>query len=250
MAAAGSSSFAWDGKDSAGKVVPDEAYLYLIEASDGTRSDSYSPGAPTGTGGVTCSKSAYNVYKNEPMTISYSVSQPERVDISISWGSQNFKIMNAVPCLSGNYTFDWDGRNSSGKILAEGAVSSCAVASLLRENAIVTSGDTVMVTNLKTDPYGMQLSYGQFTRLKYTLSRAAIVSINLISPSGTAIIVASNQAQSAGANELEWNAADATDPQGKSLLVSEEGDYIVSIQAANSSTGTITTKRGSLNIGY
>ena len=251
VAAAGSSSFTWNGKDSTGKVVPDEAYLYVLDASDGTRTDIYSPSPATGTGSITCTQeSTYNPYKNDPLTISYTVTQPERVDITINWGTSPFKVLDGVPRLPGNYTFDWDGRNPAGKILAAGGKAECAVASLLRENYIVTSGDAIKITGFTTDPYEMQLSYGEFTRIKYSIDRDANVTVKLISPTGSTTTLVNNEYRTTGAHELEWNGLDSLDATGKKFITPGEGDYIVSIQAVNPTTGTSTTVRGSLKIGY
>jgi len=247
---AGSYSFTWDGKDSTGKAAPDEAYLYVLDASDGTRTGGYSPPAPIGTGSVTCSQGTYNPYKNEPLTVTYSPSQPGRVNLNISWGAQNFKVMDGVAHVSGNYTYNWDGRNPTNKILADGAVASCAIAALLPENHIITTGDTPKVTWVKTDPYQMSLSYGQFSRIKYTVSQQASVTLKLLSPSGASAILINNLPQSAGSYELEWTAADATDVTGKKFLFSEEGDYMVWIQVVKPVTGTSSVTKGNLKINY
>ncbi|KAF0219661.1 MAG: Parallel beta-helix repeat, partial [Geobacteraceae bacterium] len=248
--AAGPYSFFWDGKDATGKVVPDEAYLYILEASDGTRIDSYNPPVPSGPGSVTCSQDTYNPYKNDPLTVSYTLPQPARINISISWGSQNFKIMDAIPHITGTYSVDWDGRNPSNKILESGAGASCTVASLIRENHIITTGDTPKVTLVKTDPYQMHLAYGQFTRIKYTIAKDAVVTVKLVSPSGAAFVLVNSLNQTAGTYEFEWTAADLTDTAGKLLLLSEEGDYMVSVQAVNPTTGSSSVTKGNLRIGF
>jgi flagellar hook assembly protein FlgD len=246
--AAGAYLFTWNGQDNSGRTVPDEAYLYILEAVNGTQTGLYSPAAPTGTGSVTCSQDTYNPYKNNPLTISYTVSQPERVDLTIAWGNSPFKVMDGVPHLPGTYTFDWDGRNPGGSILGNGGVAHCAVPSLLRENHIITSGDAVKITSIMTDPYEMHLAFGQFTRIKYTLSKDANVTVKLISPAGSIITVISNEYQAAGAHEVQWNGLDSADPAGARALFTEEGDYRVSIQAINPSTNTSTTARGSLKV--
>jgi flagellar hook assembly protein FlgD len=248
---AGAYLFTWEGKTTAGTVVPDEAYLAILEASNGVSNYIYSPVQPTGTGTVNCSQSeSFDPLSNQPMTVTYTPGQPSRVDISISWGSLNFKILDAFPATPGNYSYDWDGRNPSGTLLDIGAQSSCSVASLLRENYIITTGDTPRASDLKTDPYMMHFAYGQFTRIKYTLSKDANVTVKLISPSGTIITLANGQLQSTGPHEIEWNGTDASDATGKKALAAEEGDYLVSVQAVNPVTGTSSTTRGNVRIKY
>ena len=250
-ATAGAYSFTWDGKNNAGSVVSDEAYLYILEVTDGIASDNYSPAPPTGTGTVSCTQGAsYDPYKNEPLTIDYSLTQPGRVDLSITWEGQQFKIMDGVPHMSGSYTHDWDGRNLQGHILTPGSTVDCSVAALLRENYIITTGDTPKTTQVKTDPYYLHLAYGQFTRIKYALSREADVTVNVISPSGSHITLISSQRKIAGAHEFEWNGLDVADSTGKQFLVSQEGTYTISIKAVNPATGSSAIAKGSLKIAY
>ena len=251
ISSAGAQMFTWDGKNSVGNVVADEAYLYVIEATDGVTTVTYSPAPPTGTGTVTCSKDSYDPFKNDPMTVSYSLTQPGRVKIDITWESQTFTVVSSLARATGSYTFDWDGRNpTTGKILPDGAnvTAVCTETSLFRENHIITTGNTPKITGIKTDPYEMQLSYGEFTRIKYTLSRVANVTVTVVSPSGTSITLVNNQPQTAGTQEVEWKALDASDTTAKKFLVSQEGIYTVSIQAVNPATGTSSTTKGVLQI--
>jgi flagellar hook assembly protein FlgD len=251
LCAAGASSFSWDGRDNTGRIVPDEAYLFILAASDGTGTGGYNPPAPTGTGTVTCTQSAgLDPVSNQPMIVTYTPAQPSRVNINIDWASQNFKILDAFPVLSGNHTFVWDGRNQNGDLLDNGAKASCSAASLLRENFIITTGDAVKISEVKTDPYMIHLAYGQLTRIKYTLSRDANITIKLTSPSGAVITLFNNQAQSAGAQEVDWNGMDATDTAGMKTLITEGGDYMVSVQAVNPVTGTSSTAKTNVRIGY
>jgi alpha-tubulin suppressor-like RCC1 family protein/flagellar hook assembly protein FlgD len=248
--AAGAYSFVWDGHDKTGKVVPDEAYIYVLTATNGTNTESYRGEEPSGTGNVTCSQdSSYDAYRNDPLSISYTVSRPERVNLSINWSGNVFKVMDSIAHAAGSYTFDWNGRNTDGSMLAGGtATAQCEVASLLRDNVVVTSGDTPNVNLVKTDPYEIQLSYGEFTRIRYTLSRDANVTVKLISPSGSSITVLNSQAQTAGEHEVDWYGIDGSDSYGKKLQITKEGDYAVSITAVNAVTGSSSSVKGSLRI--
>ncbi len=249
VTAVGAASFTWEGKDSTGKTVSDEAYLYILEATDGVKTATYSPAPPAGTGTVTCSKDSYDPYKNDPLTISYSLSQPARVNLTVNWYGQKVNVMDAAAHAAGSHTFDWDGRNSSGTILADRAEAACTVASLLRENYIITTGDTPKVSNVKTDPCEIQLSYGEFTRIKYTLlSREANMTVKVVSPAGSEITLVSSQLQTAGDHEVEWTGLDPADTTGKKFLMSQEGTYTVSIQAVNPVTGSSSTTKGTLVI--
>jgi hypothetical protein len=158
--------------------------------------------------------------------------------------------MDAVARVAGSYSYDWDGRNSSSKILPETAMASCSVAAILRENHVVTTGDAINITDLKTDPYDMSLSFGNLTRIKYSINRAAMITITATSPLGSVVTVLNSQLQTAGDHEREWTAVSQADSTGKQFAVSEEGDYMIVVQAANLSTGTVSTRRGYLKVRY
>ncbi|MEK6698308.1 MAG: LamG-like jellyroll fold domain-containing protein [Nitrospirota bacterium] len=250
VTAAGAASFTWDGKDSTGKTVSDEAYLYILEAADSVKTVSYSPSAPTGSAVSCTQESSYNPYTNDPLSITYSLSQPARIDISIAWPPDPFNIMTSTPHIPGSYTFDWDGRDTAGNILGGGGKAYCYTASLLSENHIIATGNTPKISQVKTDPYQADLSYGVFIKIKYSLSRDATVTVQVKSPSGSTITIIGSQAQTAGSHEIEWTGLDASDTTGKKTIISEEGDYTVVIQATNPVSGTSSTARANLKITY
>ncbi|ACM22020.1 repeat-containing protein [Geotalea daltonii FRC-32] len=243
---AGSYSYTWNGADSTGKTVLDEAYLYILNASDGTRTDGYSPLPPSGQGSITCSQGDYYPRRNVPLPITYSVTQPERVTINILWGSQNFKIVDAIPYTPGTYTTNWDGRNPLNVMLNGGGTASCSVSSLLAENFIIATGNTPKITYVSTDPYQLHFSYGQFTRLKYAVSKQAYITVKMLPPTALGITLVDHVLQPAGEYEIEWKATDAT---GNGFAVSEEGDYTVWIQATDPVTGASSVTRGNLGVG-
>ncbi len=249
-AVAGPYYFTWNGQDNAGKTVPDEAYIYILEASDGVKTASYSPPAATGTCTVTCLQSTgFDPAKNLPMTVTYNPAQPSRVNINIAWGTKNFSILAAAAASVGSHSYIWDGRDPSNKLLDSGAQASCSVATLLRENHIITSGDTVKITGFATDPYQINLSYGQFTKIRYSLDRDSLVTVKLISPAGTSITLLENQIQTLGPQVIAWNGVEISDTTGKRFVVSQSGRYTISIQAVNLSSGSISVVSGFLNIG-
>ena len=246
---AGASYFIWDGRDNTGTVVADDAYLYILEAADGVKAVSYNPSASSSQINVTCTPEAgSNPYRNDPLTIGYSLSLPARVTIKIDWGTGYFKPLDAVPHSPGAYSFDWDGRDSAGNILVTGVRKYCYAMSALSENYIITNGAIPKISQVKTDPYQVSLSYGEITRIKYLLSRDAIVTIQLKSPSGATITLIENQPQTAGQHEIEWNGLDASDTTSKKFIVSQESNYTAVIQATNPFTGSSSTARGNLVI--
>jgi hypothetical protein len=174
------------------------------------------------------------------------------------WG---YKIFDNVALPSGvNYTLEWDGRNADGKVIVQPGLlvpgTSTAMDILLTcksaplsENYIITTGDTPKVSEVQADPYALQFSYGQFTRIKHHLSRAANVSVTLISPSGAETTLLNNQSQTAGDQEFEWNALDSGDASGKKSVLSTEGTYTVRVTAVNPVTGSSAKAYTSLQLG-
>src|SRR5574341_1449030 len=127
----------------------------------------------------------------------------------------------------------------------------CTAPSLLRENHIITTGDTPKISGPDTDPYMMTLSYGHFTRIRYSLSRNAAVTIQILTSAGTVLsTLIDNEAQTAGAHQIDWQGIDQLDPSGKKLLIASDGDYVVSIQAVNADTGSRSGSRGNISIKY
>jgi flagellar hook assembly protein FlgD len=250
--AAGTYSFIWDGKNNAGMVVPDDAYLYVLEASNGVQTSTYSPSAPSGQGTVTCSQApSFDPVRNEPLVITYNPAQPSRINITVNWSTHTSNVLNAYAVDAGG-TFAWNGMNLDNHLYYYNATSTCSVASLLPENYIITSNNAPKVIDLKTDPYTIHLSFGQGTIIKYSLTRDANVTITLVSPSGTPINILNNQFRTGNVPHSSdwWNGLDDTDETGKRTLISEEGDYLVSIQATNPLTGASSTTRGNLRIKY
>ena len=247
---AGTFLFEWDGHDDSGTNVPDEAYLYVLSADNGTQSAIYAPQTRQDSASVVCSQeSNYYPYKNDPLTIDYETNLPSRVDIHISWGPLYFKIMDSKPHLPGAYTFDWDGRDPDDTILNGGGVAYCTSPAALPENTLITTGDSVQVTDLTVDPREIGLSFGQFTRIHYTLAADAIVTIQLVSPSGQHLTLVNEDVESSGSYEYFWNVYSAQDVTGKEFEISEEGAYQVLIQAHNPTTGTKTIRKAYLGIG-
>ena len=187
------------------------------------------------------------------MTITYSLSQPARVNITAGWANRQYSVATSVPQTPENQSFVWDGISSGGTILAPYADISCTIASYLPENHIITKGDTIVITGLQADPYAMHISYGQITRISYTLSRDAVVTVQLVPPSGSGITLLDNQHQDAGNQTLsDWTGLDTTDATGKRLLlypISTDIYYMIKIQAINPQTGTTAIARGYVKIG-
>jgi titin len=251
-AAAGAYMFTWDGRDSTGTIVADDAYLYVLEAIEGNMAGRYAPNTPSGSGSISCSQNdSYNPFYSDPLSITYSVGQLSRINLSMSysaWTGYTVPVLSAVPKTSGSHSYTWDGRYSSGTIAPPGGTVSCSISSLLSENVIITTGNAPSVSNLFVEPYAINVSFAEFTRIKYTLSGDAKVTITVTPPSGSSITVTSGETQTAGDHEVEWSALDQADSTGKKIIISQEGYYTVKVKAENPVTGKSSTGQASLRM--
>ena len=123
------------------------------------------------------------------------------------------------------------------------------MASLLRENYIVATGDTPKVSNVKTDPRRnpvlLRRVYEDQIR---PLTRGQCDGQGRVSRGFGDHAHQQPQSQTAGDHEVEWNGLDPADTTGKKLLVSQEGTCTVSVPAVNPVTGSSSTAKGTLVI--
>jgi len=133
----------WDGRDLEGRLVPDEAYLFTIEARDYQRNAAvYDP--TTVSGGTHLAPQA--AFDAAHGTVSYHLDQDARVRIraGISGGPLLKTIINWAPRLAGDRQEIWDGRDESGhiEVAAQNKYRLIAEAVSLPENSIFTAGNT------------------------------------------------------------------------------------------------------------
>jgi flagellar hook assembly protein FlgD len=273
--ATGAYQFIWNGQDNTGHTVPDGAYFYTLQTTlGGVITGSYNPTQTSNTDIPVITNisysSGFDPLRNIPTVINYSSPTASICSLLVAvpyrfWNTVYpwaYTIVDSVPLSGGvNYNLEWDGRNQSGTVVAPPGLLipgtstpmdiflQCSPGSLT-ENYIIISGGTLNINNVTLDPSAMQLSYGEFTRIKYHLSGNANVTITLTSPSGVATTLVSSQAQSVGDQEFDWNGLDPTDASGKKSVLSVEGYYTVCIIATNQSTGSNSTACRSLLVGF
>ena len=243
--------FTWDGKQTSGQYVPSDAYLYTLTASDGITTRTYNPAKPTGASYIACSTdSSFDPYKNVPLDMPYDLSQTARVNL---WGldpsQHRIPLLNNIPQVAGHYQFEWNGRNDQDMIIANGVTAGCS-ATLLAENVIITTGDTPRISELRVDPYAINLSYGEFSQIQFGVqaSSGTTVTVKLKSPAGTEIQLL-NSSLSAGNNTvaLKWPNYDGN--IGNQFPVSQQSIYTLTVQAVSTSGKTNIQKRV-LQVGY
>ena len=106
----------WDGRDLGGRVVPDGAYFFVIEALDSERSlVTYDPVTFSGGESLVPVKLTYD---QETRVVRYKLARDAWVKIraGISGGPMLKTIVNLAPRLAGEKEEVWDGKDDSGNL--------------------------------------------------------------------------------------------------------------------------------------
>ncbi len=293
----GSHSMTWNGRDNNGEVAPDDAYIYVLEAisTSGIGTDKYNPDILcSGRRGYNIDKNGgyyFNPYKNNFYNIEYNTLTyiPQRLtyrlaDLSGPGPTFSYLWLQKPHDKDTYYSVMWDGMDQAGNILKESRSISIYSTRALKINYIITTGSAPEILGMtwldnpgvKSDPYMVDLCYGQLTRFRYTLhpiDRDADVTITVTGPqSGGTDIPSSftifSGTQSGGEHEVCWDAIDPDDPNGaksfiiddcgfttgqlitsgKRFLIDSEGPYVFRIDAVNPYTGASIYRRGVINI--
>ena len=276
---AGSHSVIWDGKDDGGGFVPDEAYIYVIEAHRDLpplsgRFDKFNryefndyTALPYPAGiEFPAERTSYDPLANEFISHTFSVTASPgrtgfRIEITDSLGATRQLWPHRHVLLSlGDNTVFWDGRDEAGNIVTDIATINYMVNGFrtdcvdcgeddqtsfhrLKNNYIQVAGTLpdVPMVSIKSDPYVMVLSYGQLARLKYRLESDAEVSITVEGPSGGERTLLTAAPQLAGEHEVVW---DGTDDGGR--LFTGEGNATFTVTATNPVSGLSLSRKGNI----
>jgi parallel beta-helix repeat protein len=251
--APGTHSILWDGSGGSGLPLPDDAYIYVLEADAGSgRTDKYAPSGGRGVGSGSGSVDpSYNPYINDFWTMVYANFSPGRVTMQVTPTAQpTFNVFTEEAHETGSFTIEWDGRNTSGAIVTPASSVYFPPPITLRPNYILLKGDTPRMTGIGSTPYRILMSYAHVSRLSFTLERDATVTVKVLppgvnnpsDPSAREIMAATPLA--AGAYEVLFDPVDPSDPDEATLLFDAEGPYTFAVEAVNPATGTTAMRRG------
>jgi parallel beta-helix repeat protein len=266
----GAKTLSWDGRNTGGAYVPDEAYNYVLYVEDGVRNalydppKDYSPGAGTGT-----IDSSYNAARNDFWKMNYTLSAPKgRVRMQVSNCGVNGMHMNYdwVPYLPGTFLTMWDGRDQNGNIVAGTCDVYFDAPDKLKPASVIVKGVKPVITGtgaspnieVKSNPYRATHSFDQVSKITYRVDQDSYVTVKLLPPgisdpaSPQAIVLVNNVLQSAlsggspANHEVEWLGYDPGD--ANDILVSGEGVYTFMIQATGAVSGITALYRGALQL--
>ncbi|MBF0480007.1 MAG: proprotein convertase P-domain-containing protein, partial [Candidatus Omnitrophica bacterium] len=232
----------WDGKDQTGKIARQGVYTYVIRAVNSTlgRDSTFDPGYVSGGVAISnrsVSPANYKPYSNETVQLNYTLSAPAWVTIG-SANNYNLPgfIIQGAPRNAGANTETWDGRDGNGNIFTQN-LQVAMKAVILPEVCSVLRDDSLKITDLKVDNFRLLPVYSEVSTIKVTTSKAADLTLTIVSPNGSSWIIAQKAGASVGENDFQW---DGTDPQKR--IVNLAGNYRLEVQAAIPGT-TIVTKR-------
>lgn len=113
---AGAQREIWDGKDIGGKILPNEAYFFTVEAEDSSGGRAiYDPITFSGGEPFDLTEASFN---REAGTLTYKLSQPSRVLIRVGMpgGALLKTIADWEPRISGEITEYWNGKDEDNLI--------------------------------------------------------------------------------------------------------------------------------------
>lgn len=268
FSSSGAKSLTWDGRNSSGAYVAEEAYSYALYIDDGVRNATYDPPAPGGDGsGSGTVDASYNANKNDFWKMNYTMNHYGRIRMQVSGcTSPTHFPYNWVPYPPGVHPLIWDGRGADGQIVS----GTCAIyfdpPLYMKSNSVIVRGTTPKVTGtgaspsieVKSNPYRITHSYEHISQITYRVDQDSYVTVKLLPPgvsdpaSPQAIVITNNEltyAQSGGQpadHVVEWKGYEDMDTND--ILVSEEGSYTFAIQATGVTTGRTALYRGALQL--
>jgi hypothetical protein len=270
FSAAGRYSLVWDGRDGTGSFVPDEAYRFVLAASDGTRQLTYDPGPGGQTGsGSGAIPPNYNAYRNEPLSLGYTLNSASRVRFEVTpSGELPFNSVNWVPHPGGPQTFTWNGRRPDGSIVSGSTDTYFDAPIRLAPASFIVTGVTSprVYSVAQSTGYEIQAiqptmnvvvhSFDQLTSITYRVNQAANVTVKLLppgvlDPADPSAVVLKNNVLVPGRTDdtVEWRGYSPTDTNNILISPTQEGTWTFVIQATSTSTGATSLFRGALYLG-
>jgi len=262
----------WDGKDTTGAYVADEAYSYILYANNGSGGETYynPPFTETegsGSGGI---DSSYNAHRNDFWQKNYTMYHNGLVRLKVTpSGRTPFYPINWVPYPAGTHLLSWDGRDLEGNLVTGSVSIYYDPPARMKSNLVFVRGVNKMLSiqpaneslniEIKSNPFLVVHSYEQFSQIAYRINQDAYVTVKLLPPgivdptSSEAIVLINGELQQAADNTgtpidqlVEWRGYDLNDTNN--ILTSEEGTYTFTIEATSVATNLSALYRGALQL--
>jgi len=256
--AAGTQTVTWNGKNSANVIVPSGVYTYVVEGRD-LAGNASTPLSDTITVDVTAPAVTDVVADPSPfapdgtnsLAINYNLNEASKTTVSILKGTTAVKtlVTNVAQSVGAN-SVTWDGKNTAGAIVPDGAytykiTATDAVGNITNVSMPLTvEGQAPSFTLVSDSADPFKVTGTTLSTIKYTLSEDAAVTVRILNSAGAPIKVLQNAlATTAGAKTITWNG------KNEAGALVEDGTYIYEISAVDAAgksattTGTITTDK-------
>ncbi len=265
-AGAGTHQVVWDGRDSAGDIVADEAYVYVVSVDDGLVQDSFDPARPEpksdGSGdGVGKpggpNPEPFNTFQNDFWQMAYLLENAlGRIDTRAET-RQGSSVLSQCdwyldrPVYPALYEMVWDGRCVGGDLLRDDLGNLhegnyhvyFGVPKPVRPNAVVVEKTTPRITGgppnveVRADPYFTIATYDQVSQIAYCLDRPAHVTVKVWAPPYSSGVLRAtlldNQLQPdsdcdgvGSPNVLEWAGQDPSDVGNPNNVAVADGEDV------------------------
>jgi flagellar hook assembly protein FlgD len=235
----------WDGRNTAGKLVPDGIYYYLIEYTVNGQKFTYDPRMTAGYKETPPSRSwtsTFNPYQNKFVEITYSTDKPSEIGLQM-WtldcsAPDCVKLIRTVytrePEGAGSHKALWDGIDDRGIPVTVGDYAVRLWAYELADNAIIVSGNRPAIDALSAAPNYFTSGYNPYRSgsilqpsVSFSLSKNADLEVRIINSLGVVVRKMSKSGLSAGANSIVW---DGKDQSGKAVF---PGGYSIQMTAVD-----------------
>jgi hypothetical protein len=270
FATGGAKTLSWDGRNTAGAYVPDEAYAFSLFVDDGVRTATYAlPDADDVGSGSGSVDGSYNATRNDFWKMNYTLTAPKgrvRMQVTGCGVTGTHMVYDWVPFLPGTFLTMWDGRNQNGNLASGTCDIYFDAPDPLSPASVIVKGNKPTITGtgvspnieVKSNPYRATHSFDQISRITYRVDQDSYVTVKLLPPgisdpaSPQAIVLENNVLKSAlsggspANHEVEWRGYDPGDTND--ILVSGEGVYTFTIQATGAVSGQTALYRGALQL--
>ncbi len=216
----GQNTYTCNGKDVSQVILPQDSYVFTIEATEitGTRHSLYNPAYVPGSVQIqtpVLNSPSFDPYKGETTTLSYNLVAPAwvtlRAGVSGVTTASRTLFLNKPRDIVNNSDV-WDGRDNNGNILAAGTYVIYGWANLLPSHAVVIRNtDPPRVDALRADPYAFLPAYSESANIEYGISEDSTVTLVIKNSAGTVIrTLVDNEAKSAGVHTVVWDGRDSS----------------------------------------
>lgn len=258
----------WDGRNSMGAYVPEDAYSYSLHATAASRSATFDPPAVNDIGSGTGTVDAhFNANRNDFWKMDYTMNHYGLVRMQVSGcTSPTHYPYNWVPFPPGVHPLIWDGRGANGQLVSGTCQIYFDAPLLMKSNMVIVRGTNPKITGsgaspnveVISNPYRVVHSYEQISQISYRLDQDSYVTVKLLPPgisdlaSPEAIVLTNAVLQTALSggqpvdHQIEWKGYDELDTND--ILVSGEGSYTFAIEATGAVSGATTVYRGVLQL--